>query len=320
MSRPPASLSLDLDNHWSYLRTREDPAWQAYPSYLSIVVPRVLEFLRERSLRITVFVVGQDAARSENREALASIAAAGHEIGNHSHNHEPWLHRLTPDEVRAELSIAHAAIIEATGETPRGFRGPGFSLSDGTLGALVELGYRYDASTLPTFVGPLARAYYFRTAGISDEEKEQRAALFGDWREVFRPIRPYRWRVGSESLVEVPVTTMPWFRLPFHFSYLLYAAERSERLADAYLGAALRLCRLGRVQPSLLLHPLDFLGPNEASGLDFFPGMATPAETKLRRLDRFLGAVGRRFELRPMGEQVAALGDGLKVRTPRFHN
>jgi peptidoglycan/xylan/chitin deacetylase (PgdA/CDA1 family) len=315
---PSAGLSLDLDNHWSYLRTRGDPAWHNYPSYLSIVVPRVIQFLAERSLRITVFVVGQDAVRSENREMLAAIVAAGHEIGNHSHNHEPWLHRLTPDEVRGELLEAHTAIEAATGASPRGFRGPGFSLSDGTLAALVALGYLYDATTLPTFVGPLARAYYFRTAGISTEEKEQRAALFGDWQEVLRPIRPYRWRVGAGSLVEFPVTTIPIFRLPFHFSYLLYAAQRSDRLADAYLGTALRLCRLARVQPSLLLHPLDFLGPNEASGLEFFPGMATPADVKLRRLDRFLGAVRRRFELRPLGEQVAALGDDLPVRTPRF--
>jgi peptidoglycan/xylan/chitin deacetylase (PgdA/CDA1 family) len=318
MKRLPATLSLDLDNHWSYLRTRGDAAWESYPSYLNIVVPRVLGFLRERSLRITVFIVGRDAARSENREALASIAASGHEIGNHSHNHEPWLHLLSPDQVRSELSQAHAAIEAATGVSPRGFRGPGFSLSDGTLASLVELGYSYDASTLPTFIGPLARAYYFRTAGISAEEKEQRAALFGDWRDVLRPIRPYRWRVGPGSLVEVPVTTMPFFRLPFHFSYLLYAAEKSDRLADAYLGTALGLCRLARVPPSLLLHPLDFLGPNEAFGLEFFPGMATPAEAKLRRLDRFLGAIGRHFELRPLGEQVAALGNGLPLRAPRF--
>ena len=320
MNRPPAALSLDLDNHWSYLRTRGDAAWQDYPSYLSIVVPRALEFLKERSLRVTVFVVGRDAERPQEHDVLASISAAGHEIANHSHNHEPWLDRLSPEEVRRELTQAHNAIEAATGVRPRGFRGPGFSLSADALAALVELGYRYDATTLPTFIGPLARAYYFRTAGISKEEREQRAALFGSWRDGFRPIRPYRWRVGSESLVELPVTTMPLFRLPFHFSYLLYAAERSDRLADAYLWTALGLCRLMRVQPSLLLHPLDFLGPNEASGLGFFPGMAAPLEAKQQRLDRFLGAVRRRFELRPLGEHVAALRDDLPLREPGFRS
>lgn len=320
MNRPHAALSLDLDNHWSYLRTRGDAAWESYPSYLSLVVPRALEFLSERSLRITFFIVGRDAERPQEQEVLASIAAAGHEIGNHSHNHEPWLHLLNADEVRRELGQAHNAIEAATGVRPRGFRGPGFSLSHDTLAALVELGYTYDASTLPTFIGPLARAYYFRTARISKEEREQRAALFGGFSDGFRPIRPYRWSVGSDSLVELPVTTMPVFRLPFHFSYLLYAAERSERLADAYLGMALGLCRLRRVQPSLLLHPLDFLGPDEASGLGFFPGMAAAYEAKRERLARFMDMVVRRFELRPLGEHVAALGDGLRLREPRFRS
>ena len=53
----------------------------------------------------------------------------------------------------ASCRQAHDAIEAATGGRPRGFRGPGFSLSEGTLAALVELGYRYDASTLPTFIG-----------------------------------------------------------------------------------------------------------------------------------------------------------------------
>jgi peptidoglycan/xylan/chitin deacetylase (PgdA/CDA1 family) len=90
--KPVASLSLDLDNQWSYMKTHGDAGWDAYPSYLDIVVPRVLEFLAARGLRITFFVVGQDAALERNRDALAALSAAGHEIGNHSFRHEPWLH------------------------------------------------------------------------------------------------------------------------------------------------------------------------------------------------------------------------------------
>ena len=48
MSRMTASLSLDLDDEWSYLRTRGDPAWREYPSHLAQVVPRILEFLDNR--------------------------------------------------------------------------------------------------------------------------------------------------------------------------------------------------------------------------------------------------------------------------------
>ena len=73
MSKPVASLSLDLDNKWSYLKTHGDPGWESFPSYLDRVVPRFLDFLRERDLTITVFVVGQDASLEQNADALASI-------------------------------------------------------------------------------------------------------------------------------------------------------------------------------------------------------------------------------------------------------
>ena len=84
MSKPLASLSLDLDNQWSYMKTHGDAGWESFPSYLDVVVPRVLNFLQESDQKITFFIVGQDAALEKNHAALASISAAGHEIGNHS--------------------------------------------------------------------------------------------------------------------------------------------------------------------------------------------------------------------------------------------
>jgi hypothetical protein len=37
--RPVASLSLDLDNQWSYMKTHGDPAGRTSSSYLDVVVP-----------------------------------------------------------------------------------------------------------------------------------------------------------------------------------------------------------------------------------------------------------------------------------------
>ncbi|MGZ0174718.1 MAG: hypothetical protein ACKVHE_34900 [Planctomycetales bacterium] len=62
MSKPIASLSLDLENKWSYMKTHGDAGWASFPSYLDIVVPRFIDFLNKRDLKITVFIVGQDAA------------------------------------------------------------------------------------------------------------------------------------------------------------------------------------------------------------------------------------------------------------------
>ena len=134
--RPVASLSLDLDNKWSYLKTHGDPAWQEFPSYLDRVVPRILQFLMQRDLKVTFFIVGQDADLEQNRVALKKIADAGHEIGNHSYRHEPWLHLYSETELDEELERAEVAIEKATGCKPKGFRGPGFSLSAGTLKVL----------------------------------------------------------------------------------------------------------------------------------------------------------------------------------------
>ena len=101
-----ASLSLDLDNLWSYLKTHGDPAWVDYPSYLPLVIPHILELTAASSTTISVFVVGQDAAFEENHELLASLSSAGHEVGNHSFRHEPWINNYPDREVSDELSAA----------------------------------------------------------------------------------------------------------------------------------------------------------------------------------------------------------------------
>ena len=144
MTKPIASLSLDLDNKWSYMKTHGDAGWDKYPTYLDLVVPRFLKVLHERDLKMTVFVVGQDAAREENFEALASISAAGHEIGNHSFNHEPWLHRYSKLELVSELAKTEEHLERVTGQCPIGFRGPGFSYCDLLLKILICRGYQYD--------------------------------------------------------------------------------------------------------------------------------------------------------------------------------
>jgi peptidoglycan/xylan/chitin deacetylase (PgdA/CDA1 family) len=306
-SRTCCSLSLDLDNKWSYMKTHGDPEWESLPSYLDLVVPRVLDLLGRLEWRITFFVVGQDAALDVNRAALAAISNAGHEIGNHSFHHEPWLHLYSRDRTEDEIARAEDAIGDVTGQRTIGFRGPGYSLSRATLEILHARGYRYDASTLPTYLGPLARAYYFLTSNLSREEKQQRKALFGSLSDGLQPLRPYLWRLADDRLLEIPVTTMPLAKVPIHFSYLLYIGTYSRWLARLYFRTALSLCRTTRTQPSLLLHPLDFLGGDDVSELAFFPAMGVSGAQKLDRITEFLEMLGKRFQVLPMAEHAKRL-------------
>ncbi len=304
--KPVASLSLDLDNKWSYLKTHGDPGWESLPSYLDVVVPRVLSLLGERGLTITFFVVGQDAALERNRAALRAVAEAGHEIGNHSFKHEPWLHLYTEAEIEEELAAAEGAIAAATGRRPAGFRGPGFSFSPAVLRVLARRGYEYDASTFPTFLGPLARAYYFMTARLTPEQQRERKQLFGSLAEGFRPLRPYLWRTDAGPLLEIPVTTLPVFKVPVHVSYLLYLASYNRGLALAYWRFALRMCRWTGTEPSLLLHPLDFLGCDDDRDLAFFPGMNLPARAKCATVGEVLDELASRFRVVTMREHARA--------------
>jgi peptidoglycan-N-acetylglucosamine deacetylase len=302
--KPIASLSLDLDNKWSYMKTHGDPGWDSYPSYLDVVVPRFLDVLRNLELTITVFIVGQDAALDKNQAALASIAEAGHEVGNHSFHHEPWLHLYTEEEIERELSSAEEVIENVTGEHPIGFRGPGYSFSPAVLKILASRGYQYDASTFPTFLGPIARAYYFFKSRLSREQKQERKLLFGKISEGFRPLRPYLWQTPSGPILEIPVTTMPVFRVPMHLSYILYLAMYSRTLAKAYFRFALFLCRLRGVSPSLLLHPLDFLGGDDEPDLSFFPAMRMKGADKVELVRACLALFSSQFQVVPMREHA----------------
>lgn len=276
--KPAASISLDLDNLWSYLKTQGAPGWESFPGYLDKAVPRILEVLERCGQRITFFVVGQDATIESNRAVLKQIADAGHEIANHSFMHEPWLHLHNREQLHAEIGNAENAIFAVTGKKTRGFRGPGFSTSPLVRDVLAERGYAYDASIFPSALGPVARLFFFLNSKLSAEEKERRKGLYGKFSDAFGTLQPFTWPNG---LLELPVTTMPLLRLPVHTTYLMFLAQKSEFLAKLYWNTAVTLCRVRSVAPSLLLHPTDFLDVQDVPQMDFFPGMKLPAARKI---------------------------------------
>jgi len=296
--KPLASISLDLDNLWSYMKTHGEAGWEGYPSYFHIFIPRVLEVLEDLELKITFFVVGQDATFQKNRRYLAQLSAEGHEVGNHSFWHEPWLNIYDRKRIEEEIKNAENAIIEVTGQKPLGFRGPGFCTSTHIFDILIDLGYLYDASVLPTFLGPLARAYYFKGAEFQNEEKKIRKGLFGSLRDGLRPTRPYFWKLPSgNKLLEIPITCVPLLKMPFHLSYLMYIARYSKELMRFYLNFAISLCKLTRTPLSFLLHPLDLIGKEDAPEVAFFPAMDMERKRKRRIFLEVIETLAKHFRL-----------------------
>lgn len=315
--KPFATVSLDLDNKWTYMKIHGDAGWDQFPSYLDLCVPRILEFLRKQNLKITFFLVAQDLVFEKNLQSILQIVSDGHEIGNHSFNHEPWLHLYPESQLIDEISKAHETITSITGKTPKGFRGPGYSLSPSVIKTLINFGYEYDCSTLPTFIAPLARLFYFlNSPKMSDEERRKRKRLFGKFSDGFQPLKPYFWETNEKKLLEIPVTTFPLIKIPIHMSYLLYLASFSEKLAVGYLKCAIKAYHTFKINPSLLLHPLDFLSGDDVSELRFFPSMKMPYASKKRAFERLMNIFISSFRIVNLATYAESLKNKkLPIRT-----
>lgn len=301
------TLSLDLDNQWAYLKARGDPSWESFPSYLEVFIPLVLTFFRERGSQATFFVVGQDANQPKNQPFIQSIFDEGHEIGNHSYYHEPWMKNRSTEAIIHELDQAKKAIASLTGKAPVGFRGPGFCRSEAIQEILSQNDYLYDSSLFSSLVSPLARLYYKKFAALEGESKKNAESLYGSASDLFRSNRN---RVLKSGLVEMPVTTIPLLKVPFHMSYLIFLAQRSESLMKSYLQIAMAFCKATKTPPNFLLHPTDFLGNDSVKGMDFFPGMSIATEKKVKWVAEALNRIESSFSLEPMQVVAKSLKEG----------
>jgi hypothetical protein len=303
-----AGISLDLDNQWSYMKIHGDNGWDQYPSYLDVFIPHLLGILEELDLKITFFIVGQDAALEKNKKYLKLIIEKGHEVGNHSFHHESWLQSYSKEQIELEIRQAEDAIQEATGQITTGFRGPGFSWSSNLLEVLQKRGYQFDSSTLPTYIGPLARLYYFSTSTLSKKEKKERKELFGTFKDGLRPVKAYFWKLqNQQQILEIPVSTIPVIKVPFHLSYLLYLSGWSMMIMNIYLNIAIFMCKITGTQPNFLLHPLDLIGGDQVPALAFFPGMNISSERKTKVFKFVIQTLKKHYQLVNMSKLSANL-------------
>ena len=83
--------------------------------------PQVLELLERHGARATFFQCGRNVRRLP--AVAREVAAAGHEIGNHTDSHAPLYFR-SAREIGEEVERAQEAIAGATGVRPALFRAP----------------------------------------------------------------------------------------------------------------------------------------------------------------------------------------------------
>jgi peptidoglycan/xylan/chitin deacetylase (PgdA/CDA1 family) len=99
--------------------------------------PRFLRLLEARQVSATFFLLGTQVARAQG--LAAELAAAGHEIALHGHEHRCLLAR-GPRSTYEDLARARDIVAAATGRIPRWWRPPYGVLTGPALRAARRLG------------------------------------------------------------------------------------------------------------------------------------------------------------------------------------
>ena len=181
-------------------------------------------FLEPYHAQATLFMVGNDFRHPENHDAIRSVAAAGHEIANHTYSHAQGFRLLTAGKKEEELVRMEEWCQKVTGRRPVGFRSPGWNVGDDALPVLLRRGYKYDSSIFPTVLMPLLKVLHWYS--MRSRSGAQRSTM-GHLRYMLAPTVPYRTnrhslgRRGGDGLIEFPITVTPLLRFPFYATFLV---------------------------------------------------------------------------------------------------
>ena len=200
-------------------------------------MPPLLDLPDEHSCHLTFFVVGADAATP--RPPVASHDHRTRTRGRQSLvRPRVLIKRRSRDGISAGIGRAQEAIFAAAGKRQRRYRGPAFSWSPTLLEVLAEGGYVCDASTLPTYLGRLSRAYFHAMSRQREAQRRQHRDLFGTFSDGFRAVHPFQ--AGPD---ENPgdADTADQHAIPHELLYLPESVLH--RRMRAYLRLALELCR-----------------------------------------------------------------------------
>ena len=295
------SVSVDLDAVECYFRIHALPGpapESARCAILQRCLPRFAELFDRHGVKATFFVVGRDLDEDlQGRRALGELAAAGHELGNHSYAHLYDLTRLPLPQVADEVDRAHSAIAACAGAAPVGFRAPGYETSAGLIDLLCARGYAYDSSTFPAIPYYLAKAAVMASLRLRGRKSGSilgRPAVLRAPRVPYHPAAGDVYRTGDRPILELPMTVTPWLRLPVFGTSLVTTPDWLRR----------RLVAAALLQPifNLELHGID-LADAESDGfppalIAVQPDLRVPLARKLAALDATLRearAAGARF-------------------------
>ncbi len=99
---------------------------------------RLLDILKANDVKATFFMTGGWIEKYP--DDVKAIAAAGHELGNHSENHKE-MSKISAEECKTEIMTPHEKVKELTGIEMKVFRPPYGDYNDTLINVLKDCGY-----------------------------------------------------------------------------------------------------------------------------------------------------------------------------------
>lgn len=221
-----------------------------------IGLPRLRAIAKQLQVPMTFFAVGSDLSREHAAIELRAASSEGHALGNHSQSHLYDLTRRDRATIAREIDDGATSIERATGVRPRGFRAPGYTITDEVFRLLPGLGFKWDSSVFPCPTYMAAKDAAIALYGLLGRPSR---SVVDDPRVLLSPTRPYRvgepyWKRGS-GLLELPVQVTRGLRLPYIGTSVMLAGPSGARLLTQQV--------LGEPLVNLELHGIDVLDEHD---------------------------------------------------------
>ncbi len=183
----PNAMTVDVEDYFqvsAFENTISRDEWARMPVRLLENIERILEILDDEGVKATFFTLGWVCERFP--KLVRDIAAAGHEIASHGHEHSR-VTTFNPEQFLDDVEGTRKRLEDISGTAVVGYRAPSFSIGKETLWAydvLREAGYRYSSS-----VYPIQHDHY----GLPNAPR-------------------FPFRSSPDGLLEIPMSTLPLLR------------------------------------------------------------------------------------------------------------
>lgn len=214
----PLSCYYDIHGIEGYKREGADIIYQR-------AIPRIIDFFSSVKIRPTLFVVGRELEDESVVKLLKTAIDLDYEIANHTYSHYYNFSLLGPDEIIQEIKRCEDVIYEKFNLKIRGFRAPGYNINNKIFEAIIQRGYSYDSSILPS---PF---YYFTKCGIILLYRmlgRKTKSICGSIRMPFAPKEVYKTdakdpfaKNDSGLVAELPISVAGFLGIPYVGTFLM---------------------------------------------------------------------------------------------------